>query len=70
MNSEGVVLFAVINGKLSEGINVTDKFCRWIMAVGMPFADRNDTMLREIMKFFDSLASQGKASLNFTSIYA
>jgi Rad3-related DNA helicase len=41
------VLFAVINGKLSEGINFTDKFCRWIRAVGMPFAHRNDTMLRE-----------------------
>lgn len=56
-NSDGAIMFAVINGKLSEGINFADKFCRCVMIVGMPFSDKNDLVLQQRMHFFDYMKS-------------
>lgn len=56
-NSNGAIMFAVINGKLSEGINFADKFCRCVLIVGMPFSDKNDLVLQQRMHFFDLMKS-------------
>jgi chromosome transmission fidelity protein 1 len=67
--SQGAILFAVVNGKLSEGINFADRYCRGVMVVGMPFADPTDTVLKERMRFFDGLAASGQSTCNGQQFY-
>ena len=48
---EGAMLFCVMGGKLSEGINFSDKLCRCVVVVGLPYPDGRDAVLQEKMKF-------------------
>lgn len=48
---EGAVLFSVINGKLSEGINFSDELARCVVVVGLPYPDVRDPVLQEKMHY-------------------
>lgn len=51
----GAVLFSVIGGKLSEGINFSDNLARCVVVVGMPYPDKRDVVFKEKMKYAGSL---------------
>ncbi|CAE8620598.1 unnamed protein product [Polarella glacialis] len=55
----GAILAAVCRGKLCEGIDFTDKQCRMVVMVGIPFPSKYD--LRVVMKqsFLDARGSEG-----------
>lgn len=53
-DSRGAVLFCVMGGKLSEGINFSDNLARCVVVVGMPYPDGRDPLLMERMKYADS----------------
>jgi chromosome transmission fidelity protein 1 len=53
----GAVLFSVLNGKLSEGINFSDNLARAVVVVGMPYPDFRDPILREKVRYFQSLSA-------------
>jgi chromosome transmission fidelity protein 1 len=68
-HADGAVMLAVVNGKLSEGVNFADGASRCVVVVGMPFADREDPVLVERMRFFDGLAAAGRASCDGKQFY-
>ena len=61
-SSLGAVLFCVVGGKLSEGINFSDHLARSVVVVGLPYPDNRDPLLQEKLKFAERLkAGGGKA---------
>lgn len=49
------ILFCVMGGKLSEGINFSNDLARCVVVVGMPYPDSRDPILQEKMKQADKL---------------
>lgn len=60
----GAVLFAVMNGKLSEGINFKDAYCRCVVCVGLPFPNPTSVEVRLRRQFFDDLKARGLSECN------
>lgn len=46
----GALLFSVMGGKMSEGINFADDMARCVLVVGLPYPDITDPVLNEKMK--------------------
>lgn len=50
----GALLFAVMGGKLSEGLNFKDGLARTVVVAGLPYPSANDPELRERMARMDA----------------
>ncbi len=61
----GAVLLCVIGGKMSEGINFSDKLGRAVVVVGLPYANPKDPQLMEKMAFMDGRYGGEVRSLEF-----
>ncbi|CEM36148.1 unnamed protein product [Vitrella brassicaformis CCMP3155] len=55
----GALLFSVVGGKLSEGMNFKDDLARGVCVVGCPYP-RKDLKIRQKMNFLDTAASRAR----------
>ena len=62
--SHGAILCAVINGRVSEGINFEDDYCRMVILIGLPYPNsKNKEVIARLNYHHRSL--KNKTSLNY-----
>lgn len=54
-DERGAMLFAVARGKLSEGIDFSDKSCRAVIIIGIPFAPHQDRRVIAKRHYLDEI---------------
>ncbi|XP_065202076.1 ATP-dependent DNA helicase DDX11 [Planococcus citri] len=64
----GCLLFSVIGGKLSEGLNFSDDLGRCVIVVGLPYPNIKSAELQEKMSFLDKTAGPGSGQMHYENL--
>ena len=66
---KGALLFSVMGGKMSEGINFANDMARCVLVVGLPFPDITDPVLKEKMDSLNKEFRQRGTGINGQDYY-
>ena len=50
-NNNGAIFFAIMAGKLSEGIDFNDNYCRSVIIISLSYANYNDIEIKSKIKY-------------------
>ncbi|XP_054265114.1 ATP-dependent DNA helicase DDX11 [Macrosteles quadrilineatus] len=64
----GALLFSVVGGKLSEGLNFSDDLGRCVIVVGMPYPNIKSPELQEKMAYLDSTLGGGAGQSHYENL--
>ena len=56
---KGAMLFGLVRGKVSEGLDFAHKKCRAIVLVGVPYPSYKDVKVEAKMKYLDAVRNVG-----------
>lgn len=65
-SQSGAILLAVVGGKISEGINLSDGMGRCIVMVGLPYPNPSDIELIERVKHIEGLGNSNSITPKFS----
>uniref|UniRef100_A0A7S3QEP4 Helicase ATP-binding domain-containing protein n=1 Tax=Chaetoceros debilis TaxID=122233 RepID=A0A7S3QEP4_9STRA len=68
-SAQGALMFCVVGGKMSEGINFANEMARGVMIVGLPYADITDIVLKTKMNLLDKEFQEERASISGSDYY-
>eukprot|EP00986_Skeletonema_menzelii_P010471 scaffold5088_cov133-Skeletonema_menzelii.AAC.2 len=68
-SKKGALLFSVMGGKMSEGINFANEMARCVLVAGLPFPDITDPVLKEKMESLDKDFRQRGTGINGQDYY-
>ncbi len=68
-SKQGAILFCVVGGKMSEGINFANEMARGVVVVGLPYADITDIVLKTKMDILDKDYKEKRASITGSEYY-
>jgi len=68
-SKKGALLFSVMGGKMSEGINFANDMARCVLVAGLPFPDITDPVLKEKMESLDREFRQRGTGINGQDYY-
>ena len=60
VEQNGALLFSVVGGKMSEGINFIDDLGRCVVMVGLPFPNSKSPEIKERMDYLDKTVAKVK----------
>lgn len=62
-SNRGAILMGVCRGKISEGLDFSDRAARCVIIIGMPFAQWNDPKVQLKMEYLNRKCKQGESTV-------
>ncbi|XP_036330360.1 ATP-dependent DNA helicase DDX11 [Rhagoletis pomonella] len=67
-NTGGALLFSVVGGKLSEGLNFADDLGRCVIVVGLPYPNLQSVELQERMRYLNETLGSGAGNEYYENV--